>query len=57
MTFTLPEINIHHLKDIAYSATYLLIIALCLLIAIEAIAMKTLNTTLLGALAVLLPLI
>ena len=57
MTFTLPEINIHHLKDIAYSATYLLIIALCLLLALEAIAMKTLNTTLLGALAVLLPLI
>ena len=57
MTFTLPEINIQRIKDIAYSAAYLLIIALCLLLALEAIAMKTLNTTLLGALAVLLPLI
>ena len=57
MTFTLPEINIHHLKDIAYSATYLLIIALCLLIAIEAFAIQTLNITLLRALTVLLPLI
>lgn len=57
MTFTLPEINIHRLKDIAYSATYLLIITLCLLIALEAIAMQTLNATLLRALTVLLPLI
>ena len=57
MTFTLPEINIQRLKDIAYSAAYLLIITLCLLIALEAITIKTLNTTLLGALTVLLPLI
>jgi hypothetical protein len=57
MTFTLPDINIRHLKDIAYSATYLLIIALCLFIAFEAFTFQTANTTLLGALTVLLPLI
>jgi hypothetical protein len=57
MTFTLPDINTQRLKKIAYSAAYLLIIALCLFIAIEAITVQTLNATLLGALTVLLPLI
>ena len=57
MTFTLPDINIQRLKKIAYSAAYTLIIALCLFIAIEAITMQTLNTTLLRAVTVLLPLI
>jgi hypothetical protein len=57
MAFTLPDINIQRLKKIAYSAAYILIIALCLFIAIEAIAMQTLNATLLRALTVLLPLI
>jgi len=57
MTFTLPDINIQRLKKIAYSAAYILIIALCLFIAIEAIAMQTLNAALLRALTVLLPLI
>ena len=57
MTFTLPEINIQRLKDIANSVAYLLIITLCLFIAIEAITIKALNTTLLRALTVLLPLI
>ena len=57
MTFTLPDINIQRLKKIAYSAAYILIIILCLLIALEAIAMQTLNATLLRALTVLLPLI
>jgi hypothetical protein len=57
MTFTLPEINIQRLKDIATSVAYLLIITLCLFIALEAITIKTLNTTLLRALTVLLPLI
>jgi len=57
MTLTLPDINIRRLKDIACSAAYLLIIALCLLIAFEAFSIQTVNTTLLRAVTVLLPLI
>jgi hypothetical protein len=57
MTFTLSDINTRRLKKIAYSAAYMLIIALCLFIAIEAITMQTLNATLLRAVTVLLPLI
>ena len=57
MTFALPDINIQRLKKIAYSTAYLLIIALCLFIAIEAITMQSLNATLLRAVTVLLPLI
>ena len=57
MKLTLPEINVQRLKDIAYSAAYLLVITLCFFIAIEAITIKTLNTSLLGALTVLLQLI
>ena len=57
MTFALPDINIQRLKRIAYSAAYLLIIALCLFITIEAVTMQTLNATLLRAVTVLLPLI
>jgi hypothetical protein len=57
MTSTFPDINLRRLKDIAYSAAYVLIIALCLLIALEAFTIQTLNTGLLRALAVLLPLI
>jgi hypothetical protein len=57
MTFTLPDTNIKRLKKLAYSAAYLLIIALCLFITLEAITMQTLNATLLRAVTVLLPLI
>ena len=57
MTFTLPDINIQRLKKLTYSAAYILIIALCLFIAIEAITMQSLNATLLRAVTVLLPLI
>jgi hypothetical protein len=57
MTFTLPDINVQRLKKIAYSAAYILIIALCLYIAIEAITIQTLNATLFRALTILLPLI
>jgi hypothetical protein len=57
MTSTFPDINLRRLKDIACSAAYLLIITLCLLIALEAFTIQTLNTSLLRALAVLLPLI
>jgi hypothetical protein len=57
MTFALPDINIQRLKKIAYSAAYLLIIALCLFIAFEAVTIQTVNTTLLRALTALLPLI
>ena len=57
MTLTLPDINIRRLKDIACSAAYLLIIALCIFIAIEAFTMQTLNATLFWAVTVLLPLI
>ena len=57
MTFALPDINIQRLKRTAYSAAYLLIIALCLFITIEAVTMQTLNATLLRAVTVLLPLI
>lgn len=57
MTFTLTGINVQHLKKIAYSAAYLLFIALCLFIVIEVITMQTLNATLLRAVTVLLPLI
>ena len=57
MTFALPIINNQRLKKIAYSAAYLLIIALCIFIALEVITIQTLNTTLLGALTLLLPLI
>jgi len=57
MTFALPDINIQRLKKIAYSTAYILIIALCLFITIEAVTMQTLNATLLRAVTVLLPLI
>ena len=57
MTFTLPDINIQRLKKLTYSAAYILIIALCLFIAIEAITLQSLNATLLRAVTVLLPLI
>ena len=57
MTFILPDINIQRLKKLTYSAAYILIIALCLFIAIEAITMQSLNATLLRAVTVLLPLI
>ena len=57
MTFTLPDINIQRLKKIAYSAAYLLIIALCFFIAIEAFTIQTVNATLLRTVTVLLPLI
>ena len=57
MTFALPDIDIQRLKKIAYSAAYLLIISLCIFIALEVITMQTMNTTLLGALTLLLPLI
>ena len=57
MTFTLPDINTQRIKDIAYSAVYVLVFMLCLFIAIEAITMQTLNATLLRAVTVLLPLI
>ena len=57
MTFALPDINIQRLKKLTYSAACLLIIALCLFIAIEAITMQSLNATLLRAVTVLLPLI
>jgi hypothetical protein len=57
MTFTLTGINVQHLKKIAYGAVYVLVVTLCLFIAIEAITMQTLNTTLLEALTLLLPLV
>ena len=57
MTLILPDINIQRLKKLTYSTAYLVVIALCLFIAIEVITMQTLNATLLGALAILLPLI
>ena len=57
MTFALQDINIQRLKKIAYSTAYILIIALCLFITIEAVTMQTLNATLLRAVTVLLPLI
>ena len=57
MTFTLPDINIQRLKKLTYSTAYLLIIMLCILIALEVFTIQSLNTTLLGALAILLPLI
>ena len=57
MTFALPDTNIQRLKKIAYSAASILIIALCLFIVIEVITFQTMNHTLLGALAILLPLI
>ena len=57
MTFTLPDINIQRLKKIAYGAVYVLVFMLCLFIAFEAVTIQTLNATLLGALAILLPLI
>jgi uncharacterized protein with PQ loop repeat len=57
MTFILPNINTQRIKDIACSAAYILIIALCLFIAFEAITIQTVNTTLLRALTALLPLI
>jgi len=57
MTLILPDINIRRLKKIACSAAYLLIIMLCILIALEVFTIQSLNTTLLGALAILLPLI
>ena len=57
MTFTLTGINVQHLKKIAYGAVYVLVVTLCLLIALEVFTIQSLNTTLLGALAILLPLI
>ena len=58
MTFTFPDIiNTQRLKKIACSAAYLLIIALCFFIAIEAFTIQTVNATLLRAVTVLLPLI
>jgi hypothetical protein len=57
MTFILPNINTQRIKDIACSAAYILIIALCLFIAFEAVTIQTVNTTLLRALTALLPLI
>lgn len=57
MTVITPIINTKRLKDIAYSAACMLIIALCLFIVLEAITLQTLNTTLLGALTLLLPLV
>jgi len=57
MTLILPDINIQRLKKLTYSTAYLLIIMLCILIALEVFTIQSLNTTLLGALAILLPLI
>ena len=57
MTSAFPDIKIRRLKEVAYSAAYLLFIALCLFIVIEVITMQTLNATLLRAVTVLLPLI
>ena len=57
MTSAFPDINIRRIKEIAYSAAYLLFIALCLFIVIEVITMQTLNATLFRAVTVLLPLI
>ena len=57
MTVITPMITTQRFRNIAYSAICMLIIALCLFIALEAITLQTLNTTLLGALTLLLPLI
>ena len=57
MILTLPDINVQHLKKIAYGAVYVLVVTLCLFIVFEVITMQTLNATLLRAVTVLLPLI